>query len=469
MAQIPIFKAKTVKLRYFIFIFSVLLTIIVNQAIIQYDINLQNEDAQLINLAGRQRMLSQRIAKRVLYLQNEFERGASPKHISANLDTIARLSEEFARVHEVLLKGSPEQGLKGINSPEINVLLAENTARVEAMAGACKAIVQNPSKATVDSAMRVIEQHELSFLLTMEATVKTFVQESQNKIRHLKNVEWVLAALAIGLLLLEFWLILRPLIRQLSKANSFLKEQNASLEEAKEELETLSHQLGRQNKQLLSFAHITSHNLRSPVSNLNSLLYFYKTSPSEEEKEMLFEKFEIVVAHLGSTLEELIETLKIQEDTEIAREELYFEDVFEKTKEILAGTILESSASIGADFSAAPKLSYPRTYLESIFLNLLSNAIKYRSPERPPIIKIETKVVDRTVVLSVKDNGLGIDLAQHGHKLFGLRKTFHRHAEAKGLGLFITKTQVEALGGSIKVQSAVNEGTTFEVFFNLKS
>jgi len=101
-------------------------------------------------------------------------------------------------------------------------------------------------------------------------------------------------------------------------------------------------------------------------------------------------------------------------------------------------------------------------------LNLISNAIKYKSPERTPEIVIKSDYIDGETILTVQDNGLGIDLTRHAKNLFGLRKTFHRHAEAKGLGLFITKTQIEAMGGEIRAESAVDVGTTFTIIFNKK-
>ena len=67
--------------------------------------------------------------------------------------------------------------------------------------------------------------------------------------------------------------------------------------------------------------------------------------------------------------------------------------------------------------------------------------------------------------LRVQDNGLGIDLAKHGSKLFGLHKTFHEHKDAKGVGLFLVKTQVEALGGSITAESELDQGTMFIIRF----
>ena len=81
---------------------------------------------------------------------------------------------------------------------------------------------------------------------------------------------------------------------------------------------------------------------------------------------------------------------------------------------------------------------------------------------------ITTDNIDGELMLTVQDNGLGIDMARHSKNLFGLRKTFHRHAEAKGLGLFLTKTQVEAMGGEIAANSVVDEGTAFKIIFNKK-
>ncbi|MGS0528198.1 ATP-binding protein [Zobellia nedashkovskayae] len=91
--------------------------------------------------------------------------------------------------------------------------------------------------------------------------------------------------------------------------------------------------------------------------------------------------------------------------------------------------------------------------------------MKYKSPERVPEIEITSKLDNGKIILSFKDNGLGIDLEKHGHKIFGLNKVFHNHPEAKGIGLFMTKTQIEAMGGKITVTSKVNEGTTFSVHF----
>lgn len=232
---------------------------------------------------------------------------------------------------------------------------------------------------------------------------------------------------------------------------------------AKENLEILAKKLTAQNIQLADFAQITSHNLRAPVSNLNSLLNYYKTSKTDEDKTIVFEKFETVIDHLTVTLDTLVEALTIKNESNKNLETLLFNDILNKTEEILSCEISKTGAKITTDFSENPSIDYNKIYLESIFLNLVSNAIKYKSEDRSPEIFIQSVIEDGTIKLKFKDNGLGVNLERHGHKIFGLNKVFHRHPDAKGIGLFMTKVQIESMGGKISIESDVNVGSTFSI------
>lgn len=243
-------------------------------------------------------------------------------------------------------------------------------------------------------------------------------------------------------------------------------QKESKLLKANEHLEQVTQKLTARNKQLAEFNHITSHNLRSPVSNLNALLGMHKDPTYEHLKEELFQKFEIVVDHLTLTLNTLVESLKVKHEANKSIQQLSFDETLNKTKEILAAEIIKTNANIKCNFTDVPKIVYNQIYLESIFLNLLGNAMKYKSQDRTPEIEIESRELNGRVQLSFKDNGMGIDLKQHGDKLFGLNKVFHRHPDAKGVGLFLTKAQVEAMGGSISAESKVNEGSTFTVTLN---
>jgi signal transduction histidine kinase len=137
----------------------------------------------------------------------------------------------------------------------------------------------------------------------------------------------------------------------------------------------------------------------------------------------------------------------------------------QKTLDVLSDSILDLEVEIKVEVSSDLVVKVIPAYLNSIILNMLTNAIKYRSPNRKCQILISAeKRKAGGVQVDFKDNGLGMDLEKVGKKLFGMYKTFHQVPDARGLGLFITKNQVEAMGGRIEVQSAVDEGTVFSVF-----
>lgn len=256
--------------------------------------------------------------------------------------------------------------------------------------------------------------------------------------------------------------LLNDIDTQRKKAENELVSTNRNLEKIVEER---TDYLTKQNKQLEDFAYIVSHNLRGPTSNLKTLLSFYHKEEDINEKKIILEKLDTTVHNLEGTLNELLEVVSIRHDSKKDKEKLDFEVVLAKLIETYQGKIMETDARITFDFSLAETVEYSAVYLESIMQNLLSNAIKYRSQERNPVVHFETKQKNNKTCLMVSDNGLGINMKANGDRLFGLHKTFHKHPDAKGVGLFITKAQVEAMGGEITAESEVDQGTTFKIKF----
>lgn len=228
----------------------------------------------------------------------------------------------------------------------------------------------------------------------------------------------------------------------------------------------LLNELAIQNTQLNDFANITSHNLRSPAGNITALISTIDDDSTIEEYKSVFDMLKKVAQNLQDSLNQLIEVLHIKKNKIIEKEFLNFQEIYTKTVESLQGEILNSKAVLVASFENAPEIEYSRIYLESIFHNLISNALKYKDGTRIPEIKIYTEIKNNCLFLHVKDNGLGIDLARHGDKIFGMHQVFHKHPNAKGIGLFMTKTQIESMDGKISVTSEVNVGTTFTVQFS---
>jgi PAS domain S-box-containing protein len=243
------------------------------------------------------------------------------------------------------------------------------------------------------------------------------------------------------------------------------KKSEEALLLSKVNLEAAAQELQQQNSQLNEFAHIISHNLRAPVGNIQALISLLHENSTIEDFRLVFDNLQKTAVNLRETLNELLELLSVNKEHETERTVIRFDSILTKVKEDLMGEILNTNAWIISDFGQSPEVNFYKPYLESIMLNLLSNALKYRYPGRDPEIRFETLSVNDRPVLKVHDNGLGLDLGKHGKDIFGLRKVFHGNSNAHGVGLFLVKTQIEALGGKISVQSVVNQGSTFIIEF----
>jgi PAS domain S-box-containing protein len=247
---------------------------------------------------------------------------------------------------------------------------------------------------------------------------------------------------------------------------SVRKQSEENILDSKSNLEVVTLQLQEQNRKLDEFAHIISHNLRAPVNNIQALINLLDEKSEINDYKLIFDKLKNVSKNLSETMNELMDTLKAKTQAQVDLTEIRFKEVLDKVVQSLEGELIVAQADVTFDFNEAPTIVYSKPYLESIFQNLLSNAIKYKSPDRKPAIHFKSYLKDGHLELQVADNGQGIDMERFGDKLFGLHKTFHEHQEARGVGLFLVKTQIEALGGNITVTSEVDKGTTFTIRFS---
>lgn len=222
-----------------------------------------------------------------------------------------------------------------------------------------------------------------------------------------------------------------------------------------------------QNERLRNFAHIVTHNLRSHVSGFKGLLTLFGEEADQAEKESLMNMMHEGVTNFEDTLNDLKEVVQINLNAELTKEPLNVHQVVEQTFNSLK--VLADKAAVKLINETNKELSlmlFP-AYFKSIVLNFTTNAIKYKSVTRDAYFKITCSRTFDKCTLVFEDNGLGIDLVRHREKLFGIYKTFHRHADSRGVGLFITKNQIETMGGSIEVESTPDVGTTFKVEFPL--
>ncbi|MFL9844903.1 PAS domain-containing sensor histidine kinase [Flavobacterium rhizosphaerae] len=237
------------------------------------------------------------------------------------------------------------------------------------------------------------------------------------------------------------------------------------LKEKEIELGNTINIIGSQNNRLSNFAHIVSHNLRSHASNLKMFLDLFKDADDKEREEML-QHLEAISNGLSITISHLKELVEIQMEVKTIKEKLNLRHYLKNILNILHSEITKHGVTIEINIPLDATVDYNPAYLESILLNFTTNAIKYSSSERKPMISYDFEIVEGRKALFITDNGLGIDLRKHKNALFGMYKTFHKHRNSRGIGLFITKNQIEAMGGKVEVFSEVNKGTTFKIYFN---
>lgn len=224
-------------------------------------------------------------------------------------------------------------------------------------------------------------------------------------------------------------------------------------------------QLSSQNIQLFDFCNIVSHNLRGPLVNMSMLVKFIENTEDLYKQRLYISKLKPVLDTLHSTFNELVESIQIKQDLEIESEQINLDTCLKRTLEGLDSEITKAEAIIETDFADAPSIYFPPKYVYSIFYNFLSNSLKYQLPNRKLVVKLKSKKYNEKILLSVSDNGRGIDLVKHRDSIFKIGKVFHRHPNAKGFGLYMTKTQVEAMNSKIWVESTPEIGSTFYIEF----
>jgi PAS domain S-box-containing protein len=262
---------------------------------------------------------------------------------------------------------------------------------------------------------------------------------------------------------------LRQTNEELSRINDELErrvgERTVQLAEALEETRRQNQALLQTNTDLDNFVYTASHDLKSPVTNLEGLLGVFQRKVSkrlESSESKLVDMMEASVLKLKATIIGLLEITRAQKDLPEEREMVSFEEVIEEVKADISTLLIESEARLQLQLNAKGIRS-ARTHVRSIIYNLLSNALKYRSPDRTPDIRISTHQEGSYLVLCVEDNGLGLSESQQS-QLFKMFKRLHDHVEGSGIGLYIIKRIVDNQGGTIQVESQEGKGTTFRVY-----
>ncbi|HYG39994.1 MAG TPA: PAS domain-containing sensor histidine kinase [Cytophagales bacterium] len=233
-----------------------------------------------------------------------------------------------------------------------------------------------------------------------------------------------------------------------------------------EERNALLADLTKINKDLRQMNYTTTHDLRSPVNNLLSVLELIETSKvNDEETVELLEILKLAGVKLKRSLNTYVDALGEKNSLSANVEELDLNECLSYVLQSISSLIKSSNVTLHADFSKLGKIKFNKVYLESVFLNFITNSIKYAKPDCLPVISIHSEKINGIDQLIFADNGLGFDMEKVKDKIFGLNQKFHDHADSKGIGLYLVYNHITSLGGKINVESKINEGTKFIISF----
>ncbi|HZJ19448.1 MAG TPA: PAS domain-containing protein, partial [Pricia sp.] len=229
-----------------------------------------------------------------------------------------------------------------------------------------------------------------------------------------------------------------PLLDDFGKANGLvgISIDITDIKQREEELQNLVNVASLQNKKLINFAHIVSHNLRSHSANFAMLLDFLADEKDESEKENIHSMLINASDNLMESLEKLNEVVAINTNVNLDKKPISLKNKIDTVKHNLSAYLKENNGTILNEVRDTIKIQVIPAYIDSILMNFITNSVRYKDPKRDPVVTLTATSENGYTVLSITDNGLGIDLKKYGDKLFGMYKTFHDHCDARGIGLY---------------------------------
>ncbi|MFI8603045.1 PAS domain S-box protein [Cellulophaga baltica] len=233
-----------------------------------------------------------------------------------------------------------------------------------------------------------------------------------------------------------------------------------------EQLTRLINVSALQNKKLLNFAHIVSHNLRSHTANFSMLLGFLIKEKEENEREKLLSMLIGASDNLLETIDNLNEVLEINSNPLQEKKNIHANTKIDFVKKNLHSLIKNKGAHIINNISNDIYIKGVPTYVNNILISIISNAIRFGENKTGNKVELSADKIKGYTILIIKDNGIGIDLEKNKDKIFGMYKTFHQLEKSRGVSLYIARNQIEAMHGKFVIASKVGQGTTFKIYFN---
>ena len=263
--------------------------------------------------------------------------------------------------------------------------------------------------------------------------------------------------------------VITPIINDTNNLDTYLICYSIDITKRKQNEQTIknySNELEVKNEELKQFAYITSHDLKSPLRNIITLLQLVRKKNNNTLDKNSSELMTIATdsaEHLYRLVNDIL-LYSTTDNNNQETEEISIEDIVRSIKQNLTHYLTQKDASIIIS-KALPTIEAHTTLINNLFHNLIENAIKYNDSEKPTVT-IDYEILDQNYLFKISDNGIGIK-PEFKELIFVVFKRLHtqKHYEGTGIGLSICKKIVEKYNGNIWLESEEGKGSTF--FFTL--
>ncbi len=472
--------------RYLFVLAAVAVLMVVDQAIIQPMLVQVNAFAPAINVAGRQRMLSQKLAKAALALRAaESDAARILRH-----DELEQSLRQWTSEHEALLQGDRQLGIRPILTPELGVEWDRLEPHYQAMSHAAGELIHASSDSDENSAAAVaaLVEHESQFLPVMDRIVKLMEDEAAKAVSRLRAVALAIAGAVVGLLVGLGWFVVRPATRTIrsqvveleSRVAQRTSELSAALESLRHEVrereaaelknQRLSGQLTHAER-VTTMGHLTAglaHELNQPLAAIANYTEASDVLLGELPRtDELGRLREFIVQAKRSALRagQIVRRMRNFVRPNTAATDVGINSLVQEIVELCRAESANAGATISLDLQTSDDVVFADPIqIQQVLVNLVQNAVQALrngdSPRRE--ITIRTTTIGESAQVDVLDTGPGF-ASSDPETVFA---PFHStKPDGLGIGLSICRSIIESHGGTIWTQSRPRRGA--QVSFTL--
>ncbi len=416
----------------------------------------QNGSAALVNISGRQRMLSQQTALFASLLVN-----GPQENRSAIRQALEEATERMRRSHAGLIHGDPELGLPARMSDTVHAMYFEPPMgldqQVQAYLTALRELLRTPdAELHPDNPQLqyIISVSPFYLVSALDEMAAQYQREGEAAVTHLQSAETIVWLITLLLLVVEGAFIFRPFAHHVGSVIARLHGATRRLRQYQKELE--------------SFNYSVSHDLRAPLRAINAMSAVmredFADTMSEEARRHL-----TGIADQASRMDTLLNGLMDLSRVTSCALQPQLVDLSELARDVVAALqTSDRERSVRVNVAHGLQAYGDRRLLQSAIQNLIGNAWKYTLGKPDPTIVFNKKVEGDKTVFFIRDNGVGFDTVEK-EMLFRsfLRLSTADGFEGSGIGLATVQRIFQRHGGRIWADAIPGEGATF--YFTLQT